>query len=100
MYYEFVESPYLHIKKIIEHNMEKVNAYCPIDKTQLVKLEIYQIYGCLSCGANYSKLLEETLMREAKNYLNKIMERLLALEGEKSRLQAILNVANKTILKR
>lgn len=92
-----VESPDLNQRFLIGSNTPKVNAFCPIDRTQLVWFNEYDFshYSCMACHGTYHDKSPEALKQSAENYVHELKQRAEKQRKELSELEKILKVAEK-----
>jgi len=94
-----VESPDLNQRFLIGSNTPKVDAFCPIDRTQLVWFNEYDFsnYSCMACKATYSDRnpSKEELKAQASAYVKELKQRAEQKKQELSEIEKILKVAEK-----
>lgn len=92
-----VESPALHESFGIGDNTPPVDAYCPIDGTQLVSVIEYDFsnYTCVACKATYAwgDKNPDSLRRQATKYAHEIKWQAEKQREELAKLERIIQAA-------
>jgi len=94
-----VESPTLNERFFVGNSTSIVDAYCPIDRTQLVSVIEYDFsnYSCVACGATYEygDRNLDSLREQATKYVNEIKRRAEDQGKELAKLERIIQAAQK-----
>lgn len=92
-----IQSSRIHGKFLMSGNMPKVNAYCPIDGTQLAPVIRPDLsnYFCATCGAKYEWGDEDpdSLRGQAVRYVVDIKRRVEDKSKELAKLEKIIEAA-------
>jgi dissimilatory sulfite reductase (desulfoviridin) alpha/beta subunit len=94
---EIVHSPTFNKEYLIGDNTSKVDAYCPIDGTQLVSMQEYDFseYACIACGAGYTWGNHDvsSLQKQALEYATEIQRTVERKSKEIVKLEQIVLAA-------
>ena len=87
-------------RDLIGTNTPKVDAYCPIDGTQLVSVIEYDFsnYSCDTCGARYTwgDKSQDSLRKQARGYAGEVNERVKKMGKELANLETIVKAAKES----
>lgn len=92
-----VESPTLNKRFGIATNTPKVDAYCPIDRTQLVSVREYDFssYLCVACNTAYQWGVKDpnSLLKQARAHISEVKKQAEFKLKELASLECIIQAA-------